>query len=519
MKKQNEVIKNILVYTLLLSGILYFSLGAANKTKEREKDKNLKMFSQALLLLKSNYVDSLSYDDLIEAAIDGMAKSLDLHTNFMTPEAYDDLMTDTKGSFGGIGVQIGLRDGILTVISPIEGSPAHKLGIIAGDEIVDVEGKSTKGWTTKDAMKVLRGDKGSPVNIKIAREGIEKPLDFTIVRDIIKIESVPYYFMLTEDVGYVRLTQFSENSPEELEKALTNLENQGMKKLVFDLRSNPGGLLSSAVDILDLFVEKGKLLVESKGRINSSYMQYFSRRDTKRDYPIGVLIDGGSASASEIVAGGLQDYDKALIVGTNSFGKGSVQRPYPLLDDFAIKITIAKYYTPSGRNIHKERDQYGHVIEDSTKEMPIFKTSMGRTVYGGGGIVPDFEVKPALISEFIVKLISKSVFFDTAIRYNSKFHKLPNSFDYKNDKDLWEIFFEILAEKNIEYDDTDLLDNKEQIENRLKSELLGSYESYKAKSKVLIESDIQVKELIKVLEENDTMPDLLKSAESLNKIE
>ncbi len=321
-------------------------------TDSRENTyQGLKVFSDVIELVEKNYVDEVEAKKLIENAIQGMVGSLDPHSSLLTPEAFKELQIDTQGEFTGIGIHVTMRNNLVTVISPIEGTPAYRAGIKAADRIVKVDGTATDDL--RDAVRRMRGPKGTEVMITVLREGEPKPLDFKLVRDVIPIHSVKS-IALKSGYGYVWVTHFRENTYDDLVSALEKLENQDppMKGLVLDLRDNPGGVLDQAIRISDLFLDKG-VIMSSKGRQKRHNRVYKARSsDSKlRTYPMVVLINGGSASASEIVAGALQDQKRALIIGTTSFGKGSVQSIENLRDGYALKLTIARYYTPSGRSI------------------------------------------------------------------------------------------------------------------------------------------------------------------------
>jgi carboxyl-terminal processing protease len=313
---------------------------------------SLKIFTDVVSIVKDNYTEEVDTREIVYGAVKGMLKGLDPHSSFMTPEEYSEMQVDTKGSFGGIGIEIGTRGGVLTVISPIEDTPAHRAGLEAGDAIVKIEGKTTKEMSLMGAVKLMRGEKGTPLTITIMRKGFTEPKDVTIVRDIIKIQSVKHR-VLEEGIGYVRITQFQEKTSSDLEKALKELGGSKgeLKGLILDLRNNPGGLLNQAVEVSDKFLSEG-LIVYTKGRIAGQNMEFSAtEKDTQSDYPIIVMVNTGSASASEIVAGALQDHKRAVVLGTQTFGKGSVQTVIPLNDGSAVRLTTSKYYTPSGRSI------------------------------------------------------------------------------------------------------------------------------------------------------------------------
>ena len=330
-------------------------LGRNLAADNEEAYKGLKIFSEVIDIIEKNYVEETDERDLIEKAIQGMVERLDPHSAFLPPEALEELQVDTQGEFGGIGIQIEIRDGVLTVVSPIDGTPAAEAGIQAEDKIIKVDGELTKDMALWEAVKKMRGPKGTNVVITIFREGVAEPIDFELTRDTIPIESVRSG-LIREGYGYVWVTNFREKTTADLTEALETLESGPvpLKGLILDLRNNPGGLLDQSVSVADLFLEQGTI-VSMKGR-NDRDQRVFSAtpNQVKRDYPIVVLINNGSASASEIVAGALQDQKRALILGTTSFGKGSVQNVEALRDGYGLKLTIARYYTPSGKSIQAQ---------------------------------------------------------------------------------------------------------------------------------------------------------------------
>ncbi len=321
------------------------------RATEDDTYKELKLFSEVLDLVERNYVQEVEPKKIIYGAIDGMLKALDPHSSFLKPEDYKELQIETKGSFSGIGIEIAIKDGILTVVAPIEGTPADKAGLKANDKIIKIEDKSTKNMSLTQAVKLLRGPKGSKVTISIYREGWNQLKEVTIVRDVIPLKSVRSK-LLEEGYGYVRISSFQNHTARDLAKALKELEKDGgLKGLVLDLRNNPGGLLDQAVKVADEFLEKG-LIVYTDGRRKDQMLKFNATPNTRHhDYPLVVLVNGGSASASEIVAGALQDHKRAIIMGTQTFGKGSVQTIIPIDGNAAVRLTTALYYTPSGRSI------------------------------------------------------------------------------------------------------------------------------------------------------------------------
>ncbi len=343
----------ILALAALLSwGACLFVSPPGARAASDEEYRRMRVFTEVLAEIQQKYVEKKSTDELITYAIKGMVSRLDPHSSYLTPEEFKDLQIETKGSFSGVGIEITMRDGVLTVVSPIEGTPAYQAGVQAGDRIIKINGKLTKGMSLMDAVKYIRGPKGSKVTLTVLREGAAKLKDITIVRDIIPLHSVRYY-LLEDGYGYVRISNFQEDTTEDLVKALEVLQNRKppLKGLVLDLRNDPGGLLQEAISVADQFLDQG-VIVSTKGRLPSQDMVFRATSTvTAGDYPIVCLVNNGSASASEIVAGALQDHKRAVILGTRSFGKGSVQTIIPLDDKGALRLTTARYYTPSGRSI------------------------------------------------------------------------------------------------------------------------------------------------------------------------
>jgi carboxyl-terminal processing protease len=318
----------------------------------RQDYESLEAFSNILSIVKKNYVEDVDTKNLVNGAINGMLSSLDPHSAYLTPDLYKDLQSDTQGRFGGLGIEITVKGGILTVVSPIEDTPAAKAGIQPGDQIFKIEDEFTKDMSLVDAVKKMRGLKGTKINLTIRREGTPDLIDVSMVRDVIRVQSVKSR-TLEPGYGYVRLAQFQERSDRDVQRALEKLtaEKGGMKGLVLDLRNNPGGLLTQAVRVSDLFLDSG-LIVYTEGRIEAQKQKYFAQKEgTWMDIPMVVLVNGGSASASEIVAGALQDHKRAVVLGTKTFGKGSVQTILPLDDNSALRLTTARYFTPNGRSI------------------------------------------------------------------------------------------------------------------------------------------------------------------------
>jgi carboxyl-terminal processing protease len=367
----------ILIATVTFTGIfLNRNLLENVNAGESEHYQRIKTFAETLSLVKKNYVEEVDEKDLVYGAIKGMLNSLDPHSSFMAPEHFKEMQIDTKGEFGGLGIQIGIKDKILTIIAPIDDTPAFMAGVKAGDKIIKIDGESTKDITILDAVKKLRGPKGTSVTITIVREGLEKPLDIKIVRDIIKLKSVKHK-IIDETIGYIKLTQFQEKTAADLRDALEEIDSKNINALILDLRNNPGGLLKGAVDVSSLFLPPQKLVVYIKGRSGEKTEFKTAKGNRHFDYPMIVLVNQGSASASEIVAGAMQDWEKAVILGTQTFGKGSVQTVIPLSDGSALRLTTARYYTPKDRSIQTTGITPDIIVELKTtngaKTHPVFR--------------------------------------------------------------------------------------------------------------------------------------------------
>lgn len=379
-------------------------------------------------LIESDYVDVPDLNILGEGAIEGMLKRLDPHSAYIPVKQQKEISERDVGEFEGIGISFVIQNELITVISPIIGTPAERLGIRSGDKIIEIEGVSALGITNEEVFKKLRGPKGTTVNVKIAREGASAPLDFAIVRAKIPIYSVWASFMLDDSTGYIGLSQFMATSTRELDAALDKLEAKGMTRLVFDLRGNSGGRLSQAVSITDRFIPGDQTIVSRRGRVASRDTYYTSSDSvTHMGFSMITLINSGSASASEIVAGAIQDLDRGLVVGTNSFGKGLVQYPYQMNDGAVIRLSTAHWYTPSGRLVQRPYDKgraeyYAVAYRDPDDleegaEREVFKTKGGRDVFSSSGISPDIEVEPGTYTVGTARMISERILFSFAQNY------------------------------------------------------------------------------------------------------
>ncbi len=394
-----------------------------------------KLFNEVVDRVSDGFVDKKEPAQLYQMAIDGLLEELgDPHTAFMTPKDYNVLKVQTQGEYAGLGMQIDKKDGWITVIAPLPGTPAERAGVLSGDQIIEFNGQTTKEWSTDEAVSTLRGPKGTQVELKVSRLGVDQPITFKIVRAEIRVRAVPASYMMENGVGYADLRVFSESATDELRAAIENLRKQGAKGLVIDLRNNPGGLLEQGVTVSDLFLDKGQLVVETRSRVASQNTKAFAvDPDEFPGLPVVVLVNPFSASAAEIVAGALQDHDRALVIGRTTYGKGSVQQVFPLSNQNYLKMTTARWYTPVGRSIQKaygidgngnrtvaenEEDQTRNgsatAAGDSTKK-PAYRTDLGRTVYGGGGIYPDIVVMDTLTTP-------ERSLFETLGKYGAKYN-------------------------------------------------------------------------------------------------
>ncbi|OQY28894.1 MAG: hypothetical protein B6244_05670 [Candidatus Cloacimonetes bacterium 4572_55] len=491
------------------------------QARNNASDPRLTELTRILDIIDQHYVEDVMPDDLIDHAIDGMLLQLDPYSNYMKKESYDDLMLHSKGEFGGLGIRIAIRNEVLTIIAPIEGTPAKQVGISAGDQIISVEEESTTGWTVQDAIEVLRGPKGSEVRITVRRPGATETIDFKIVRDIIQIHSVPYAFMMTDEIGYIGVVEFSEKTSDELNQAIDELKEEGMESLILDLRNNPGGLLEAAIEVSDIFLDKDKMIVYTRGRTLEQNQEFTARFPLPRHNRIllAVLVNEGSASASEIVAGAIQDHDAGIIIGKETFGKGSVQSIFPLSDTRALKLTTAKYYTPSGRCIHKDRDHDDlEVLSDSSDidiseeedtEREKFKTSGNRTVYGGGGITPDMIREGYKYSDLMRDIFRESILFDFTVGYVNQH---PDA-DLTVTEKMRHSFFDFITEETeISVTKEEFEEIREELTQEMRYNLaLTLYNEERAQA-VRLEKNPQVQHAIDCLKKATGIHDLIQLA-------
>jgi carboxyl-terminal processing protease len=422
-----------------------------------EISKNLDIFSTLYREINTYYVDDTDPGKLMKKGIDAMLESLDPYTNFYSESEIEDYRFMTTGQYGGIGSQIRQKGDYVVIYEPYEGFPAQKADLRAGDVILEIDGKSTKGKKTDDISKILKGTPKTSVKLLIKREGEPKPIEKIIVRDEIKIKSVTYYGMLENGIAYIKLTGFTENAGSEVKEALTNLRNKGeVKGVVFDLRGNPGGLLNEAVNISNVFVEKGQEIVSTKGKVKEWDKVYKAiNNPVDVNVPVAVLVNSGSASASEIVSGSLQDLDRGVVIGQRTFGKGLVQTTRPLSYNTQLKVTTAKYYIPSGRCIqamdYSHRNEDGSVGKVPDSLITSFKTRNGRTVYDGGGIIPDVVIEPYKPSSIAMSLYTKMLVFDFATQYRMKHATIAGAREFRITENDFNDFLTFIADKDYDY--------------------------------------------------------------------
>lgn len=485
-----------------------------------ESSPDVQAYTELLMVAHENYGADVSYRDLVYASIQGMLRTLDPHTNFLSPEAYDDMRQRQQGSFFGLGILVSKRSGQLTVISPIEGTPAWRLGLRAGDVISTIEGEPTDIMNLDEAVTKLKGPKGTQVNVSIVRRGLDEPLRLAITRAEIPQNTVRYAYMMTDDTAYLRLTDFTRSSTGEMADALEKLDDEGMERLILDLRGNGGGLLDQTVKISKFFVPSKTRIVETRGRISSSHQTFLSEGDAEPiDIPIVVLVDRGTASAAEILAGAIQDHDVGLIAGSPTWGKGLVQTVYNLSYGAGIALTTAKYYTPSGRLIQRDYssyyDYYSYgpdeeeaIGEEEAPEVkldsPEFQTDLGRLVFGGGGITPDVLVELPNGPVELQGLFIKNAFFNYAVDFHSKntidsIHWMPPE-DILDRFRQWIVDEEVATAEELEEVFAEE-DARDFAERQIHADIMTSAFGTEASHRVLAKGDSQIQEALGLLEQ------------------
>jgi len=536
-----------LTFVILVVAIMPLNLLKAQDENNFELSKNIEIYIDVLRQLNLNYADKINPGELNTTAIDAMLGSLDPYTVYVPESKLEDFELMTKGEYGGIGALIQKQGDYVVITEPYEGFPAQKAGLKAGDKIIAVDGESAKDKSTKDVSEKLKGIPGTPLTITIERFGDTTTQDIKIVREKVKIPNIPYYGMIRDNIGYISLIQFNPNAASEVKKAFTDLrENKGMQALVLDLRGNGGGLLSEAVDIVNIFVPKGTTVVTTKGKNPENFRVHktrFAAMDTK--IPLVVLVNGNSASASEIVAGAIQDLDRGVIIGERTFGKGLVQNIVSLPYNSRMKMTIAKYYIPSGRCIQAIDyfNENGNGEHDKIPDSLIseFKTAHGRSVYDGKGIAPDIKVKTQAFSQVTADLYAQNYIFNYVNEYVLEHPEIPPPEEFKISDETFEKFKDFVVKQDFDYKtetemlierikksaeregyieaveplidslDTDVkkekqqdIDkNKQQIKELLRIEIVTRYYYQKGKVIATLQNDPDITETVKVLDDPD----------------
>ena len=473
---------------------------------------SLRSFTDVYDVVQQNYAEPVSPDKAIyNGAIPGMLRVLDPHSNFFDPKSYAALREEQRGKYYGVGMQVGPRNNKVIVIAPFAGAPAYRAGIRPGDVIIAVDGKPTDNMSTSDVAELLKGPKGTTVKITMLREGSDKPLDFTVVRDEIPRYSVDVHFMIRPGIGYVHISGFQETTEHELRQALDELGD--IHGLILDLRQNPGGLLSEGVGVADQFLKKGQVIVSHHGRASAEKVYKAAHGNGGKDYPLVVLVNRGTASAAEIVAGAIQDHDRGLIAGETTFGKGLVQTVYPLSENTGLALTTAKYYTPSGRLIQRDYSNislYDYYYNDrengdaSTTNHEVKMTDSGRTVYGGGGISPDVKIASPKTNKFQDTLLEKYAFFNFAKHYVIN-HKVSKQFEV--DDAAMQEFRKYLDDQKIAFTEADLADNNDWIRTSIKAELFINEFGQQEGMRVHADGDPEVQKALDLLPQAKQLAD------------
>ena len=469
----------LLVFFVILScgflGALFGQrVGSGAPSGDADIRDSLRTFSQVYDLVEQNYAEPVSADKAIyNGAIPGMLRVLDPHSNFFDPKAYSLLREEQRGKYYGVGMQVGPRNNKVIVIAPFVGTPAYRAGIHPGDIIMAVDGKPTDNMSTSDVAELLKGPKGTQVRITVLREGEPKPMDFVVTRDEIPRYSVDLHFTIRPGIGYMHVSGFQETTEHEVQQALDEFGD--LKGLVLDLRQNPGGLLSEGVGVADKFLHKGAVIVSHRGRSSPEKIYRAAHGNSGKDYPIVVLVNRGTASAAEIVAGAIQDHDRGLIVGENTFGKGLVQTVYPLSENTGLALTTAKYYTPSGRLIQRDYSNvslydyyYNRESEENGPNREVKLTDSGRTVYGGGGITPDVKVQTPKTTHVEDILLQHYAFFNFAKHYLIT-HKVEQSFQV--DDQVMNDFRKFLDDQKVPYTEAELAPVMDWVKANIKTEI------------------------------------------------
>jgi carboxyl-terminal processing protease len=539
---------------LILTGIILLFFGMASTgvvcqtNNNFEIAKNLDIFATLFKELNKNYVDEISPGNLMETGIVSMLESLDPYTVYIPESEVEDYKFITTGQYGGVGALIQLQGKDIVVVEPYEGNPAQKAGIKAGDVILEVNGQNVQGKATDEVSAILKGQPGTTVQVLLRREGVPEPFEKNLEREYVKIDNIPYYGMIGDGIGYIRLMSFTQEAGKEVKDAFLELKaNNELKGIVLDLRGNGGGLLQEAVSITNIFVEKGNMVVTTKGKLpNKNYTYTTTNAAVDKDIPLVVLVDNSSASASEIVAGAIQDLDRGVILGQRTYGKGLVQNVIPLTYNAQAKITVAKYYIPSGRCIqaidYSKKNENGDSQKIPDSLITAYKTRNGRIVYDGLGIDPDVKTEKEDLTPLSTSLLTKFLFFKYATRYEQEHSTIPAANEFEVSDDIYNDFVAYLADKDYDYTtkceetleklkqyahdekyddalqpeldllavklsenkDSDLAKHKEEIKKILKIEIVSRYYYQKGQIIASLGEDPDVAKAIEVLNEKDS---------------
>jgi carboxyl-terminal processing protease len=497
----------LVVFVLALFGLLGIVFAqrvnpASTPSSDSDVRDSYKQFTQVYETVEENYAEPVSADKAIyNGAIPGMLHSLDPHSNFFDPKSYSLLREEQRGKYYGVGMTVGPRNNKVIVIAPFAGTPAYRAGIHPGDIIAAVDGKATDNMSTADVADLLKGPKGTTVRITVLREGADHPLEFAVIRDEIPRYSVDLHFMIKPGIGYMHVSGFQETTEHEVAQALEEMGD--VKGLILDLRQNPGGLLSEGVGVADKFLKKGQLIVSHHGRSSPEKRYTAAHGNGGKDYPLVVLVNRGTASAAEIVAGAIQDHDRGLIVGETTFGKGLVQTVYPLAENTGLALTTARYYTPSGRLIQRDYSNlslydyyYARDKEENNANHEVKLTDSGRTVYGGGGILPDVKLPAVKSNKFQDTLLQRYAFFNFAKRYVVG-HKVTQNFEV--DEVVLQDFRKFLDDEKIPFTEAELIENHDWLRSNIKSELFVDSFGQEEGLKVRAETDPEVMKALELL--------------------
>ena len=492
----------IIVLCSVVAGVFgpgLMGVSAATAGPEEDMKASIKQFTKIYEVVENNFAEKVTSDKgIYKGSIPGMLRTLDPHSNFFDPKDFQALRDDQSGHYYGVGMTVAPRNGKTIVVAPFGGSPAYKAGLRAGDAIIEVNDKKTDNLTTTEVADLLKGPRGTHVQVTVAREGADKPITFDIVRDEIPRYSVEEAFWLKPGVAFLKITAFNENTSQEMEESLKKLGENNIKGLVLDLRENPGGLLNEGVAVAGHFLRKGEVVVSHRGRASAEKPYLARGSNYGQNYPIVVLVNQFSASAAEIVAGALQDHDRAWVLGQTTFGKGLVQTVYPLDDNTGLALTTAHYYTPSGRLIQRDYsnisflDYYYGKRTDTKNMQDVKSTDGGRTVYGGGGITPDEKYVVPKLNKFQQEVIRKFALFNFSAKwFGARAEtKLPKG--WEPDAAVINEFHEYLKKQDFAFTDADWNDNRTWIAQQLKREMYATGFSFEESQKVAIETDPMV---------------------------